>query len=128
MTLADFAPMGIAVPEPGVYTITVRGLLDRVVGTRLLRLVDARLQMAAYGHAPTEHVLLDVTDVQGIAPGGEAALRHAAHATARRGITFDLVGAAALAGRLGVTERQVLARYRGFPDVPTALAELAGAE
>jgi len=126
MTLTESAPMGIDVPRPGVYTITVRGTLDRLVGARLLRLVDARLQMASHHHAPTRHVLLDVSGLDGIGPGGEAALRHAAHATTRRGITFDLVGAAALAGRLGMVERQVLSRHRSFPDVPTALAELAG--
>ncbi|GAA4552893.1 hypothetical protein [Pseudonocardia xishanensis] len=124
MTIAESAPMGIGVPRPGVYTISVRGTLDRLVGARLLRLIDARLQMASHHHSPTRHVLVDVSQLDGLAPGGEAALRHAAHATSRRGITFDLIGAAALAGRLGVAERQVLSRYRSFPDVSTALAEL----
>ncbi|SDF27381.1 hypothetical protein [Pseudonocardia oroxyli] len=124
MTLAESAPMGIAVPAAGFYTITLRGSLDRVVGARLLRLVDARLQMAAYGHAVTRHVLLDVGGLDAVDPGGEAALRHAAHACDRRGITLDLVGAAAVGPHLGIGARQALARYRSFPDVPTAVAAL----
>ncbi|MCF7549922.1 hypothetical protein [Pseudonocardia sp. WMMC193] len=125
MTLAESAPMGIAVPAAGFYTITLRGSLDRMVGARLLRLVDARLQMATYGHAVTRHVLLDVSGLEAVAPGGEAALRHAAHACDRRGITFDLVGAAAVGPHLGIGARQALARYRSFPDVPAAVAALS---
>jgi ABC-type transporter Mla MlaB component len=125
MTLAESAPMGIAVPAAGFYTITLRGTLDRVVGARLLRLVDARLQMAAYGHTSTRHVLLEISALDGVDAGGEAALRHAAHACERRGLTFDLVGAAAVGPHLGIGARQALSRYRGFPDVAAAVAELS---
>lgn len=125
MTLADSAPMGIAVPAAGFYTITVRGALDRMVGARLLRLIDARLQMASYGHTITRHVLLEVTGLHAVDPGGDAALRHAAHACDRRGITFDLVGAAAVGPHLTIGARQALARYRSFPDVAAAVAALS---
>jgi hypothetical protein len=124
MTLTESAPMAIEVPAPGVYLITVRGTLDRLVGARLRRLVDARLQLAALGHTVTRHVLVDVSAVDGLGPGGEAALRDAAHAVARRDITFGLVGAAALTGRLGVAARHALSRYRSFPDLAAALTEL----
>jgi hypothetical protein len=121
MTLAHPAPMAIDVPEPGVYTIRLRGHLDRLTGARLLRLVDARLQLARLGHAATRHVLIDLTDVDSIGPGALAALTHADHAAGRCGVTFDLVGTAALAGRLGTADRQALSRFRSFPTVAAAL-------
>ncbi|MFR9805910.1 STAS domain-containing protein [Pseudonocardia sp. RS010] len=125
MTLAHPAPMSIDVPEPGAYTIRLRGHLDRLTGARLLRLVDARLQLARLGHAATRHVLIDVADVDSIGPGALAALTHALHAADRSGVTLDLVGAGALAGRLGTADRQALARFRSFPTVAAALAGLA---
>jgi hypothetical protein len=124
MTLAHPAPMAIDVPGPGAYTIRLRGHVDRLTGARLLRLVDARLQLARHGHTPTRHILVDVTDVDSIGPGALAALTHAQHATGRCGVTFDLVGAGALAARLGTADRQALARFRSFPTVAAALVGL----
>jgi hypothetical protein len=124
MTLAHSAPMAIDVPGPGAYTIRLRGHLDRLTGARLLRLVDARLQLARHRHAATRHILVDVTDVDSIGPGAVAALSHAHHAAGRCAVTFDLVGAGALAGRLGTADRQALARFRSFPTVAAALVGL----
>ncbi|MFC5951462.1 STAS domain-containing protein [Pseudonocardia lutea] len=124
MTLAHPAPMAIDVPEPGVYTIRLRGHLDRLTGARLLRLIDARLQLARHGHATTRHVLIDLAEVDAIGPGALAALSHAQHAADRCGATLDLVGSALLAGRLGTADRQALAPFRAFPTVAAALAGL----
>jgi hypothetical protein len=121
MTFVYAASLSIEVPTPATYVIRVSGDLDRLSATRLLRLVDARLQLVAQGQCPTAHIIIDLTDVHDFYATAMPALHHAHHAAGGRGVSLELLGAKALAERLGAQERQALSMYRSFLSVEAAL-------
>lgn len=116
---------GVETLRPDLFRIRVCGLLDTGVGAWVLRQVDARLRLVDDGHGRTRHVLVDLTAVTTATPRGLRVLRHGHDAARRRGVGFDLVGAAHLLPRLGPVEHALLARLGGFPDLVTAVATVA---
>jgi anti-anti-sigma regulatory factor len=125
MTIASRGTLSIEVPDPATYVIRASGEFDRSAGARLLRLVDARLQLVTVGSCATRHMLVDLTAVDAVHPAVLVFLRHAQHGCRRRDVSFFLVGTGALTGRLPMADRADLLRYRQFPSVDAALAELA---
>jgi anti-anti-sigma regulatory factor len=121
MTIAHAASLAIEVPTPATYVIRVSGDLDRLSATRLLRLVDARLQLVALGQCPTAHIVVDLTNVHDFHANALPALHHAHHAAGGRNVSLELVAAKALAQRLEAQKRQALSMYRSFPSVEAAL-------
>jgi ABC-type transporter Mla MlaB component len=121
MTFVYAASLAIEAPTPRTYVIRVSGDLDRLLATRLLRLVDARLQLVAQGQCATAHIVVDLIDVHDLCATAVPALHHAHHAAGGRGVSLELVGAKALAERLGAQERQALSMYRSYPSVEAAL-------
>jgi hypothetical protein len=107
-----------------LYIISVTGVLDNVAATRLLRLVDARLQALELGHGCTRHIVLDLTGVPATTATALAILAHAPYATHCRGVGFCLAGAGALTATAPLDTRRHLSRFASYPSVASARAAL----
>lgn len=114
----------IDTPRTDVQVIRVTGALDGATGARLLRLIDARLQVSALGVTPTRHILVDLTEVRAATVTGLKSLTRADHATRSRRLGFSLVGAGRLTVGLQCAARQVMRDLVSFPDLTAALAAL----
>jgi anti-anti-sigma regulatory factor len=108
-----------------LYIICVTGVLDNVAATRLLRLVDARLQASAMGHGCTRHIVLDLTGVPTATATGLAILAHAPYAAQCRGVGFYLAGVGALTATALLDTRRHLSRFASYPSVASARAALS---
>lgn len=112
-------------PCDGVWRLRVTGTLDPHTAARIVRCVDARLQLVDAGYHPTRHMLIDLTEVVTAVPAGLRALPHARYSAGRRGITVHLVGADHLATTLAPNGSAPLRTFGGgFPDLPAALTAL----
>lgn len=110
---------------PGLWSARVSGVLDTATGARLLRLVDAQLELVTAGSSETTHILIDLTAIVGIEPGGVATLRHALYSANRRGAAVWLAGCTGNLHRLPLQSRQILYKFRIFPSVEAATQEFA---
>lgn len=121
--------MSLETPAVGLHLIRVRGELDESAGARLLRLIDARLQINGLGLRPgrTRHILIDLSAVTSASRAGLAALSHARHTTQRRRVGLALIGAGALTCRPGDTGAHARAALRTlacYPDTTAAITAL----
>lgn len=114
----------IDAPCEGVSRLRVAGELDGHAGARVLRCVDARLQLSAAGHRPTRHLLIDLSEVLTATVAGVRALPHAHYTAGRRAISLHLIGAGHLISILSPTASGPLRALGGFPDLDAALANL----
>ncbi len=112
----------IDAPCEGVCRLQAAGVLDGHTGARMLRCVDARLQLVAAGHHATRHLLIDLSEVVGASAAGVRALPHAHYAATRRGISLHLIAADRLHPTLSTADRAHLRRLNGVPDLDAALA------
>jgi hypothetical protein len=112
-------------PRPDVHVIAAAGMLDQVVSTRLLRLVDARIRLRHLGTASTRHIVLDLTQVDSATTSAvETLVRAARTAQRRHGLGLHVVGFDAVAGRLPLQARQLAGRMSRYPDLDAALQAL----
>jgi hypothetical protein len=114
----------IGTPCDGICRLRVSGVLDAHAGARVVRCVDARLQLAEAGYHPTRHLLVDLTDTTDATHAGLRALPRAQYTAHRRGIDLHLIGADHLTPTLPPVARAPLRALAGFPDLPAALAAL----
>lgn len=103
-----------------LYLISVTGVLDNVAATRLLRLVDARLQVLESGHARTRHIVVDLSRTPTATATGLAILRHAPYAANRRGVGFYLSGVEALTTTAPLDARRHLCSFASYSSVAAA--------
>jgi hypothetical protein len=121
----DAGGFAMTTPRRDVHVIRAAGELDTVAGARLLRLVDARLQLLDLGQVTTAHILLDFTVTRTASTGAIAGLDQAIDAAARRRVGLHLAGAGALVATLPVAARQHLGRFPSYPSVDAALDALS---
>jgi anti-anti-sigma regulatory factor len=107
-----------------LYLVSVTGSLDAGAATRLLRLVDARLQAVELGHGCTRHIVVDLSRVSTVTATGLAILAHAPYAASHRGVGFCLAGVGALAATVPLTARKHLHRFVSYPSVAAARTAL----
>ena len=117
--------IAVEAPDEAVRLIRIAGDLDRSAAARLLRLVDAQLDLVAARHRSVSHVLVDLECVRSFEPGGLDAVREARRTSAARGVRLHLVGCAGRSPLLPLRVCQVLAEFSTFPTVEIALAELS---
>lgn len=117
--------IAVEAPDEAVRLIRIAGDLDRAAAARLLRLVDAQLDLVAARHRSVSHVLVDLECVRSFEPGGLDAVREARRTGAARGVRLHLVGCAGRSPLLPLRVCQVLAEFSTFPTVEIALAELS---
>ncbi|MCE0763814.1 STAS domain-containing protein [Pseudonocardia kujensis] len=110
--------------RPDVHVIAVEGVLDPVVATRLVRLVDARTRLRHVGSASTRHIVLDLSAVEPADASAVETLAPAARTAARHGLGLHLVGFDAVAGHLALPARQLVGRMSRYPTLDTALRAL----
>lgn len=114
--------------HPRLWFIYVAGRLDAGLAVRVLRLLDARLELIQAGLADKTHVVIDLAATTTIDAGGVATLRHAPFEAARLGVTVWLSGVTGRTDRLPTRSRSMLDRIRMFPDEEAAvLAYTTGA-
>jgi anti-anti-sigma regulatory factor len=116
--------LAISGPRPDVHVIAVEGVLDPVVSTRLLRLVDARIRLRRLGTASTTHIVLDLTDVDSATTSAVETLSRAADLARWNGLGLHLVGFEAVARHLPLPARQLVGRMSRYPDLDAALGAL----
>ncbi|RTL69665.1 MAG: STAS domain-containing protein [Pseudonocardiaceae bacterium] len=121
MTLAHNGFLAIESPAPAVHLVRVTGDLDAATANRVLRLVDARVQLVAAGSCVTRHVLVDLSGVTSLAPGTVTVLDRAREVAEAHGLTVDLVGTSKHTVALSGRDRHMLLRFRAFPSVGVAL-------
>lgn len=117
----------VEAPQPGLRLLGMAGRLDPAAAARLLRLLDAQLDLVAAGYADTTHLVIDLAGVTGFEPGGLEALRHAPYTAARRGITVALCGCGGRTHLLPLRTRALLAEFRTFPTAEAATDALTRA-
>ncbi|MBP2366768.1 LuxR C-terminal-related transcriptional regulator [Pseudonocardia parietis] len=96
------------------------GRLDPTAAARVLRLLDAQLELVAAGYADTAQMVIDLDAVTSFERGGLASLRHAPYTAARRSITVSLSGYGARLHLLPLHARQLLAEFDTFPTLEAA--------
>ncbi|MCE3553178.1 hypothetical protein LWC33_17155 [Pseudonocardia sp. RS11V-5] len=89
---AHAGALAIGTPRPDTYVIGVTGTLDRILGARLRRLVDARLLFVTTAGGPTRHILVDLAGVEEVTSGAEA-LEQARRAAEEHGVHLQIIGA-----------------------------------
>lgn len=118
------ASLAIDTPREDLHRISIIGELDGVAGTRLARLVDARLCLIELGQTRTRQILVDLSGAH-VATGD--GLRHLAAAHRRAAghhLGVHLVGAGALIADLGPRNRQIVRGIAAYPTVDVAAAAL----
>jgi hypothetical protein len=123
--VGDVGGFAMTTPRRNIHVIRAGGELDTVAGARLLRLIDARLQLLDLGQVTTAHILLDFGPTRSASIGAIAGLTRATCDAARRGVGLHLVGAGPLIVTLSVAARQHLGRFTSFPTVAAALDTLS---
>lgn len=108
----------------GTTVIRVPGVLDSAGGARLLRLLDAQIEVARTGYRRLDAVVVDVSGLHSIGRGGPEALAHALYACARRRIDFAVAGHWDLMSASPAARRR-LSGLRWFPTVDVAVTSLA---
>ena len=114
--------MAVEAPDEWVRVIRVSGTLDGAAAARLLRLVDAQLQLVMTGHRQVTELLIDLEGVNCYQRGGLETLRHARYSTAARGVALHLAGCSSRLHQLPLQVRQLVAEFSNFPTVEVALA------
>jgi len=106
--------------RPDLQVITAEGRLDAAGAARLLRVVDARLQLIRSGQVPTRHLVVDLGEVVRLDPAAATILTRASDACREREVSFALVerGAAAV---VGPTARRKLATLPTFATLDEAV-------
>jgi len=104
--------------------ISTTGDLDDAAAARLLRWCEARLHLLDIGHAPLNHLLVDVHNAHRATPSGVAILDHARVEAARRHVEIHLVGAGQIMISSSLPVRQRLGRWNTFPTLDDAHATL----
>ena len=112
-------------PVDGTTVIRASGRLDAAGGARLLRVLDAQIEMARGGHRRLDAVVVDISAVDTIGRGGPEALAHAQYACSRRRIEFVMGGAVDL-WSLSPAARRRLGALTWYPTVDLAVASVGG--
>lgn len=112
-------------PHDGTTVIRTRGHLDSASGGRLLRLLDAEIEMARTGHRRLDVVVIDASASDTISRGGPEALAHALHACTRRRIGFAVAGTFDLRFLSPAAQRR-LAALTWYPTVEVAITSATG--
>jgi ABC-type transporter Mla MlaB component len=128
VALAQAGALIIDAARPDVYVVRVSGTFDRSTANRLVRLVGARVRLAALGYANTRHILVDLAHVAEAQTGALDLLRNARRSAGKAGVTLHLTGCGAAIAALGLSERQALVELPAYPDVAVALREFAGVD
>ncbi|GAA2880773.1 hypothetical protein GCM10010472_43540 [Pseudonocardia halophobica] len=116
--------LAISGPRADVHVIAVEGALDQIVGTRLLRLVDARIRLRDVNRATTRHIVLDLTAVDSATGAAVETLARATGTAQRHGMGLHVVGFDAVAGRLPLAAQQLVRRMSRYPNLDAALRSL----
>lgn len=110
--------------EGTVRLIRFHGPADRSGMARLLRLIDAQLDLVEAGRATITDVIVDLDGASSYDPGGLQTLRHARYSAGTRGIGFHLTGLAARVPLMPLNARQVVGDFSTFPTIEIALTAL----
>ncbi|MEV1295330.1 STAS domain-containing protein [Pseudonocardia sp. NPDC049635] len=117
--------LAVSTPRDDVYLITVRGVLDRVLSTRLLRMVDTRVRVVRdAGGCLTRHLLIDMSPVVAVGRGALELLEHARHSTGVHGVTLHLTAPDPEMWRPSARAREIITSIGTFPSVALALRAL----
>lgn len=117
--------LGVSTPRDDVYLITVRGVLDRVLSTRLLRMVDTRVRVVRDARGClTRHLVIDMSQVVAVGRGALELLEHARHSAGVHGVSLHLAVADPDAWLPSQRAREVIASIGTFPSVAFALRAL----
>lgn len=111
--------------DEAVRVIRFHGPLNRSGAARLLRLVDAQLDVDAAGRGRLTDVIVDLGGVSSFEPGGPQVLRHARTSARARGVGFHLTGLASRFYLMPLHARQVAGEFSMFPNLELALAVLS---
>ncbi|MFR9804476.1 STAS domain-containing protein [Pseudonocardia sp. RS010] len=113
--------MSVATPREDLYVVAVQGVLDRILSTRLLRLVDARVRISCVHRRATKHLVVDLCNVPAVGRGGLELLEHARHATDAHGLSLHLVAPDPQPWPLSRRARELVSRVGVFSSVDEAL-------
>lgn len=116
----------IDTPAVGVRVVHVAGALGRAGVARLIRSIDAQVQLAGTGRCPIAHLVVDLGGVTDYDPDAVGALGEVVHRCARARIGLHLAGFLPGPAGLPVRVRQQLVRVRTSPTVEVAVRGLGG--
>lgn len=111
--------------EATVRVIRFHGPLNRSGAARLLRLVEAQLDVVAARRPRLTDVIVDLGGVSSFEPGGLPVLRHARDSARARGVGFHLTGLASRFYLMPLQARQVAGEFSMFPNIELAVAVLS---
>ena len=123
LSSSEAVSLAVERPVPGVVVVRVAGVLNRLTGPRLARLLD----VLAGGRNRPRHVVVDLGDVRAYDGAGLDVLRHGEYGCRHLGIGLHVSG---LAGREELLPTAVVERLSGLPGFATlerAVAALSAA-
>ncbi|MHA6782127.1 STAS domain-containing protein [Pseudonocardia saturnea] len=125
--MTSFQPFQLAVEcaATGVRVIRVAGALDRPAVDRLLRLVDAQIDLRAAGCVTFEHLVVDLANVTRFDPGGLEALQLQWRERRDRGVRLHLAGCGGRVFLLPVRASRMMRDFSAFPSAEVAIAQLS---